>query len=235
MNTDTTKQATPIKTRVSGNKDIESSLAPSTIRGDIWYSDGSVILQAGQTQFRVHKSILEACSSVFKDMFSLSQPEHSDSEGTIDGCPVVYLHDPAQDLALLLEAIYRHPNSGVTPTADLVIIRFEMLSVMLRLGNKYDIPHLRDNALYRIRAEYAPEPHDLSLDHFVYFSSDDAVPFEIVRLAYEEGVFSVLPVALLHIAVYYNVKQIFAGVERDDGTRATLPLAMIRACLEGRE
>ncbi|KAJ7862003.1 hypothetical protein B0H14DRAFT_2349692 [Mycena olivaceomarginata] len=38
-------------------------------QSNIWYSDGSVVLQAESTQFRVHASILFASLTVFKDMF----------------------------------------------------------------------------------------------------------------------------------------------------------------------
>jgi hypothetical protein len=72
-------------------------------RGDPWLDDGNVILQAGSKQFRVHRSILSASSSIFKDMFTLSSP----SDGVlVEGCHVVHLSDTADDLHYVLQALY---------------------------------------------------------------------------------------------------------------------------------
>jgi hypothetical protein len=38
-------------------------------RSEIWFEDGNVILQAGHTQFRVHRGIIALHSRVFKGMF----------------------------------------------------------------------------------------------------------------------------------------------------------------------
>jgi hypothetical protein len=56
----------------------------------LWFDDGNIILHAESTQFRVHRSILSASSSVFRDMFSLPQPEN---ENVVDRCPVVRVSD----------------------------------------------------------------------------------------------------------------------------------------------
>ncbi|KAJ7686514.1 hypothetical protein B0H17DRAFT_1071804 [Mycena rosella] len=43
----------------------------SITRSQIWHSDGSIILQADDTQFRVHWSVLAMHSSFFRDMQGL--------------------------------------------------------------------------------------------------------------------------------------------------------------------
>ncbi|KAJ7935112.1 hypothetical protein B0H13DRAFT_1474520, partial [Mycena leptocephala] len=63
------------------------------------FDDGSVVLQAENTQFRVHWSILSIHSSVFHDMQGLPQPPDQDS---IEGCPVVQLSDLAADVEHIL-------------------------------------------------------------------------------------------------------------------------------------
>ena len=96
-------------------KDIAiSSQEPLVKHGDLWFSDGSVVLQAASTLFRVHKSQLARRSVVFSDMFTLPQPVVSTSHATFvdethEGCPVVRLHDTAQDVANLLLALYDGP------------------------------------------------------------------------------------------------------------------------------
>lgn len=81
---------------------------------DLWFCDGSVILQAESTLFRVHKSQLSRRSIVFSDMFALAQPPVMSTHATLadetyEGCPVVKLHDSAEDVANLLLALYDGP------------------------------------------------------------------------------------------------------------------------------
>jgi hypothetical protein len=81
---------------------------------DLWFCDGSVILQADSTLFRVHKSQLSRRSTVFSDMFTLPQPPvmmtHATlADETYEGCPVVTLYDSAEDVANLLLALYDGP------------------------------------------------------------------------------------------------------------------------------
>ena len=72
-------------------------------RSDIWFDDGNLVLQAENTQFKVHKSILAIHSHVFTDMFALPQPEDS---ATADGCHVVQVPDRATDWQSLLSLLY---------------------------------------------------------------------------------------------------------------------------------
>jgi hypothetical protein len=85
-----------------------------TKHADLWFCDGSVILQAESTLFRVHKSQLSRRSIVFSDMFALAQPPIMTTHATLadenyEGCPVVKLHDSAEDVANLLLALYDGP------------------------------------------------------------------------------------------------------------------------------
>lgn len=88
----------------SSSEDATAPVAP--VRSDIWYDDGNVILQAGGLQFKVHKSILAQSSSVFKDMFGFPQPPAVDMD-LVDGCPVVQISDSAEELKIVLEAIFQ--------------------------------------------------------------------------------------------------------------------------------
>jgi hypothetical protein len=75
---------------------------------DLWFSDGSVVLKAESTLFRVHSSQLARRSLFFRDLFSLPQPAKDavGLDGTFDGCPLLVLHDSAEDLSNLLKALY---------------------------------------------------------------------------------------------------------------------------------
>jgi hypothetical protein len=76
---------------------------PHPIRSVPWFDDGSVVLEAERTQFRVYRGILCANSVIFKDMFSLCQPGE---EGEVEGCPLVHLSDSAKDVQIVLEVLH---------------------------------------------------------------------------------------------------------------------------------
>ena len=75
---------------------------------DLWFSDGSIVLKAESTIFRVHISQLARRSLFFRDLFSLPQPASDPVglDGTFDGYPLLVLHDSAEDLCNLLKALY---------------------------------------------------------------------------------------------------------------------------------
>ena len=73
---------------------------------DLWMDDGSIVIQAENSQFRIHRTTLSRHSPVFRDMFSIPQP--TDSDDTVDGCPIVRLSDSAEDVTHLLAALYDH-------------------------------------------------------------------------------------------------------------------------------
>ena len=72
---------------------------------ELWFDDGSVVLVAETTAFRVHRSTLCRHSSVFADLFSTPQPSGSGSDN-IEGCPVIRMHDSAEEFTQLLRACY---------------------------------------------------------------------------------------------------------------------------------
>lgn len=127
---------------------------------DLWFPDGSVVLRAETTLYRVHMSQLARHSCFFRDMFSLPQPAQQpesspsirsvsllklkdfDRECTIEGCPVVHLQDTAEDFTNLLIALYDGPTFGNNDRAD-----FNIVSGILRLATKYIIDSLRSKAL----------------------------------------------------------------------------------------
>ncbi|KAJ7809062.1 hypothetical protein B0H14DRAFT_2380041 [Mycena olivaceomarginata] len=110
--------------------------APIT-RSEIWKRDGSVVLQAANTQFRVHWSVLEENSSVFRGMQGHPQPVDQDS---VDGCPVVEISDDPVDVEYLLKALY-NPSK---------VLPFPVVSAFVRLGRKYDFKDLFDLAVARL-------------------------------------------------------------------------------------
>jgi hypothetical protein len=69
----------------------------------LWFEDGSLVIQAGTSQFRVYRGTLAARSPVFQDMLSFPQPPNAD---LVDGCPVVRLPDAATEVTSFLKALF---------------------------------------------------------------------------------------------------------------------------------
>ncbi|KZT69232.1 hypothetical protein DAEQUDRAFT_669967 [Daedalea quercina L-15889] len=168
-----------------------TDFAPST---DVWYSDGSVVLVAEKTAFRVHGTILAAHCEVFKDMFAMPQPAVPDaSTETYEGCQVLRLQDSPTDLKHFLKSIYdfSYFRPGVTA-------KFPVVAAVLRLGTKYDAPALRQRAIDLLATAYP-----LSLEAWDARATKRLVPpFEdeltaYIELAIESDIRAVLP------AVYY--------------------------------
>lgn len=90
----------------AGSEDFLLSKADINIKRspDVWFEDGTIILEAERTQFKVFKGMLAANSTVFSDMFVVgSYPDGSDMA---EGCPVVHLYDSPLDLMHFLKAIH---------------------------------------------------------------------------------------------------------------------------------
>ncbi|KAJ7629246.1 hypothetical protein DFH06DRAFT_1141243 [Mycena polygramma] len=170
------------------------------VRSPVWYSDGSVVLQAETTQFRVHASILSQTGSgsiVFKDMFEVAQaPNNADFQ--VDGCPLVQLYgDKAQDVEIILQALYDRETKT-----------FSQVAAMWRLGNKYEFSELRDDSLQRLEYLF---PSSLSLFQERYYDKQvqktrqaplkspihhyPGLVFDAINLARETNLLSILPAA----------------------------------------
>ncbi|KAI0742090.1 hypothetical protein C8Q80DRAFT_175570 [Daedaleopsis nitida] len=76
---------------------------------EFWFFDGSLILRVQATLFRVHISLLSRKLVFFRDMFAIPQPSERE-EASYNGCPVLDLHDRAEDVANLMKVIYDGPH-----------------------------------------------------------------------------------------------------------------------------
>ncbi|KAJ7612183.1 hypothetical protein FB45DRAFT_843484 [Roridomyces roridus] len=113
----------------------------------LWFSDGTVVIRAENSIFRVYAALLAARSTVFQDMMGFPQP--ADVE-TLEGCPVVQLQDSAVDVTSFFKAIFDSSFFEPYPArTDLSIV----VSV-LRLSNKYDVDYLRRRALIHLSSSF---------------------------------------------------------------------------------
>ena len=75
---------------------------------EFWFDDGSIVLVAQDTGFRIYRSLLALQSTVFADMLVAST---SSADELLEGCPVIPLVDSPHDLAHLLRVLL--PTSPV--------------------------------------------------------------------------------------------------------------------------
>ncbi|KAJ6589851.1 hypothetical protein DFH09DRAFT_217605 [Mycena vulgaris] len=206
--------------------------APIT-RSDIWYEDGSVVLTADNTQFRVHWSILAQHSTFFRDLQGLPQPPDQPS---VEGCPVVELPDALADVENLLRALYN-------PTFLFKkVLPFRVVAALIRMGRKYEFRDILDSAVDRITFENPStigEYEALKDRNGQYaptrFLGDRSVIFDILTLARENNIQSALPCAYFRALIYHTRQQLFDGVSRENGDLSVLAPIDLRRCILARE
>ncbi|KAF8216742.1 hypothetical protein K438DRAFT_2081667 [Mycena galopus ATCC 62051] len=201
--------------------------APKT-RSETWISDGNVVLQAGNTQFRVHWGVLARNSSVFYDMQGLPQPPE---QPIVDGCPVVELPDSATDVEYLLKTLY------VPTFLSRKELPLSAVGALIRLGRKYNFKDLFDLAVARFMSECpttlgeydAPPATSTTITYY------PGVEFDVVALASENRLMLALPSAYYFCVAAMSLDDLFDSISKADGTVASLPPADLRRCVVGRQ
>ncbi|KAF7326808.1 hypothetical protein MSAN_02496200 [Mycena sanguinolenta] len=144
---------------------------------ELWFDDGNIILQAGNSQFRVYRGILAARSTVFQDMLSLPQPPDSE---LVDGCPTVRLPDSERDVTVFLRAIFDSSFFMPFPTRT----TFNIVKGCLRLGNKYGVDYLFRRALIHMSAAYNTTLSSWDQD-LVHIFEDESDGLELATVTWE--------------------------------------------------
>ncbi|KAJ7162447.1 hypothetical protein C8R46DRAFT_1000449 [Mycena filopes] len=180
-------------------------LNPDPIRSaDFWFDDGTIVLQAGPTIYRVYRGLLASRSTVFHDTFSIPQPP--EETNLIEGCPVVQLHDTSKDLTYFLKALHNHSSYKTCPVANI----YELSSV-LRLSDKYDVPTLRATMISILSDVYpttltawdarsTPPGYTVRRSHHV----------AALNLALKMNIRPILPIVMYSICVHVGVAEIIA-------------------------
>ncbi|KAJ7668681.1 hypothetical protein DFH06DRAFT_982295 [Mycena polygramma] len=201
---------------------------------ELWFHDGSVVLQAENTQFRVHWSVLSIRSPVFRDHAqTLCEPPECD---IVDGCPCIIPGPATPDVAIILRALYLAPPVS-TPTR-VAIPHFSVVAAFVRLGRKYEFKDLFSSAIARLEyynpnksSKYVENP---TLSPLKYFgiARTPGILFEILSLAREHGILSVLPSAYYRVVSKHS--QILKGIPGPDDTVITLSSKEQQICILAR-
>ncbi|KDR86009.1 hypothetical protein GALMADRAFT_132620 [Galerina marginata CBS 339.88] len=199
---------------------------------DYWFDDGNVILQAENTQFRVHRSILSRHSQVFQDMFSLPQPE---KETLFEGCPLVHVSDAPEDWENIFSILYDH-NALYNSTTTMAI---PLLASMLRIGKKYQFDNIQSLALNCIRKEL-PDSLNAWDEKFPKYDGDNGLivdldyEVDIINVLVETGFQTLLPMAYYICASSLSPSLTYRGLTNLDGTKSHLSDESIKKLMIGR-
>ncbi|KAL1677260.1 hypothetical protein EV122DRAFT_291298 [Schizophyllum commune] len=160
----------------------------------IWFDDGNLVVQAEQTQFRVHKGVLAKHSIFFRDLKDVPQPDTADT--SVDGCPVVVLQDEAEAVEYMLVVIYDTAYAGRFRT-------LKELSWALQMGHKYLVPALFNNAAERLQVYFPCALKDWhsgvdELELHEYEAYYDCVIFEFYDVVKRVGLHRSLPALCFH-------------------------------------
>ncbi|RPD58527.1 hypothetical protein L226DRAFT_489948 [Lentinus tigrinus ALCF2SS1-7] len=230
-----------IKGKLAGDEpqDVEVESLPLIRDADFWLDDGTVILVAGNVEFRVYGGILAHHSPVLKGLFSRPETTRlltfNGHDQSAMSCPVVHLSDSPEDIRELLRAYMpRDAASMYHPEVP----SFDAVSASIRLGHKYEIVSLYDQSLEFLRRHFPSNFDDFGqFDQWVPAGWDMEEAIGVVNLASLIGEHLLLPVALLVCTTLGD--HIVRGYERANGTQEHLTIddqaLVIKARMEIRK
>ncbi|KAK6966446.1 hypothetical protein R3P38DRAFT_3246219 [Favolaschia claudopus] len=185
----------------------DAAIATDVVREEsLWFSDGTLVLQAGNYLFRLSPGILSAKSIVFQDMLAFPQPE----DGPMyDGCPLVHLPDPGQDAMYFLKAIFHYESVHVFLLAlrlmrvgDIQLLRIlaSRCRLFRHVGDSTAEPQIPSRTSPQTRADSPFQTIPNLLEEFGCVDEWSVDPTLIVNLAREVNADWVLPIALYSCA-----------------------------------
>ncbi|KAI0784299.1 hypothetical protein C8Q75DRAFT_810354 [Abortiporus biennis] len=125
--------------------DSSKTESPITHSDEWWFWDGTIVVIAEDTAYRVHKGVLSLHSEVFKDMFQIGQQSSAE---TFEDCPMVHVSDTASDFSLILKIIYFGGQTCYLEKDS--VLELSTIQTMFVLGRKYNIPYIHRDALRRL-------------------------------------------------------------------------------------
>ncbi|GBE89172.1 hypothetical protein SCP_1501800 [Sparassis crispa] len=203
---------------------------------EFWFTDGNVILVSGETSFRVHQGVVSRHSEVFRDLFSVPQPENEEKRF---GCPVICLSDSPIDLRYLLRVLYDGRKYYLKRREEQ--LELAEVAALVGLAQKYQIEDLREDGILRLKTCFT-DKFDVWEDilnksqasyssTLMRFRPTDAIA--AVDLAHRTDTLSMLPIAL-YLCCTLESSYLIRGVTRADGTVERLSPEDLERCLDAR-
>ncbi|KAK7036043.1 BTB domain-containing protein, partial [Favolaschia claudopus] len=188
--------------------DAETSREPHRLE-DLWFDDGNLVIQAQSTLYRVYRGFLSSRSTVFEDMLAFPQPPDAE---LVEGCPLVRLPDPENEVTPFLKAIFLPEFFMPYPART----KYVDLFGCLRLSNKYQVDYLRTRSLVHLSSAY---PMDLQHADRTYYEKasgggaswptfNQPMPqmIQTILLARVVGATWILPWAFYDLSVYIGMR-----------------------------
>ncbi|RDX48949.1 hypothetical protein OH76DRAFT_1351594 [Lentinus brumalis] len=196
---------------------------------EFWFDDGTIVLIAGQVEFKVYARPLVEHSPVFKDMLSLPQPE-STTASKVPIRPRVHLSDSPDDLRYLFEVLM--PAKVLRPLGfQQGEVSYDRLAAWIRTGHKYQIDHLVHESLRHLRQIY-PDDIDVYLKSGRSAMAKRMSHIGVVNLARLTGAHDLLPIALMDCCQMEST--LVRGYRRRDGTFERLSDGDLQLCFKAK-
>ncbi|TFK79702.1 hypothetical protein K466DRAFT_505139 [Polyporus arcularius HHB13444] len=197
---------------------------------EFWLNDGTIVLVAQDTAFRVYRGLLASQSTVLRDMLAASGPDAAD---LFEGCPVVHLSDPPEELTHLLRAILPSNRRVYLGGQDDQPPKYDEVAAVVRLAHKYQIEDVERQALAALqydRADYGnfsnpSVPLRISYDR-------PRLDIGVVNIARLTNTPSLLPYSLYMCANLGG--EVLKGYTREDGSVEYLSPDDLRRCIDAR-
>ncbi|CAA7266615.1 unnamed protein product [Cyclocybe aegerita] len=195
---------------------------------ELWFDDGTLILKAENSLFKIYGGFLAARSSVFRDMLAFPPP--AEGNPRLDGCHIVTVYDSATDMALFLKAVFDSSFFEPPPTPT----ELHIVEGILRLSLKYDVNYLRRRALQHLLSTFPTTLQDWKLrDNKRTIPPVDNTPFAAFRAAREFDLDFLLPSILYCMSSHPFEKTLDHSPWRDG--QIELPWPDKRLSIVGRQ
>ncbi|TFK32848.1 hypothetical protein BDQ12DRAFT_472799 [Crucibulum laeve] len=203
-----------LSSKHASSSHVDSLPSPLHFSKHIWYPDGSILLLAHHTLFKLYSGLLAARSSVFSDMLSFPPPTEGE-ELEYEGKPVVRIYDDPQDVEVFLRAL-TDPSFYEPPPSPTTLL---LTTSILRLSLKYDVPFLRRRALAHLHSTF---PTSLSSwrqrESQRTIPGVDNTPFKALQVAREFGLDWMVP-SLMYCIASHPIGKTLDGVRWDPAPR----------------
>lgn len=224
--------------------------ADPTMKQDevFWFEDGTVILEAGNVQFKVYRGMLSHHSSVFAEMFSHLPPLAPSN--ALDECPVIRVDDTPENISgllsfllpwnkyveslLLLSAVeinfaFCRQTNGLSK----IYPPYHRLSSQVRLSHKYQMPSFLSLALQYLKRHFTTTFDEWTKVNYVPHPFTGVEAIGVVNIARHVGCDSILPTAFL-ACCNLDTDVLIGGFVCADGTREKLSEADLARCITGK-
>ncbi|KAK7045023.1 hypothetical protein R3P38DRAFT_2882176 [Favolaschia claudopus] len=182
-----------------------SASAKDSSSSGLWFKDGTLVLRAGGSSFRIYGGFLADRSPAFRDILGL--PESKDAP-QIDGCPVVELSDGENDLRCFLKALFDYDFFPPYPAKT----DFATLSGIIRLSTKYRVESLRQRALAHLSSAFPSDPTEFSPGS-ASWSLEGPEWLRVILFAREMSLDWIIPLAFYRVCAFCTPAQILNGVD----------------------